>query len=299
MNRSRIETLLLTLVFSSVLAAENGSLEQKSWTIEGVKRDATIYVPTTATSADTPVIFDFHGHGGTGKFAALGHNFQKHWSEAICVYMQGLPTAGKTDPEGLKPGWQMRPGDSNDRDLKFFDAVLASLKKDYKVDIAHIYCTGHSNGAVFTYNLWRARGETFAAVAPVAGVTLIGFKDFKPLPLLHIAGEKDPIVPFKAQQLTIDGAKKVNGCDTEGKPWTTAGPLVARAFQLSFRCIGQKNAKAAKGSAMKRLNASGMNLCRVRRRISPITRLRSAERFWGACPDRTRQASSPMLTSRT
>jgi hypothetical protein len=38
---------------------------------------------------------------------------------------------------------------------------------------------------------------------------------------------------------------------------------------------------------MKRRKASGMNLCRVRRRISPIARLRSAKRFWGAWTDRT------------
>ena len=54
--------------------------------------------------------------------------------------------------------------------------------------------------------LWGARGDKFAAVAPVAGVALSGFRDFKPLPALHITGEKDLIVPYKAQLLTMEGA---------------------------------------------------------------------------------------------
>ena len=51
------------------------------------------------------------------------------------VYPQGLNTPGKlTDPEGKKPGWQHGPGAEGDRDLKFFDAMLAEVRGDYKVD---------------------------------------------------------------------------------------------------------------------------------------------------------------------
>ncbi|MCY3017661.1 MAG: PAS domain S-box protein, partial [Planctomycetota bacterium] len=50
--------------------------------------------------------------------------------------------------------------------------------------------------------------------------------------------------------------------------------LPHRAFQFSPLFIGQMNAKAAKGSAMKRRRASGRYLCRVRCRISPSVRLR-------------------------
>ena len=231
MNQAARVMLLAVALCSFAYGADKGALERMEWQIEGVTRDALIYVPVNAKEQDTPLLFDFHGHGGTAKNAATRHNFQQRWPEAMVVYMQGLPTAGKTDPQGVKPGWQARVGDLNDRDLKFFDAVLEKLKKDYKIDAARIYCTGHSNGAVFTYDLWSARGATFAAVAPVAGVALGGFNGAKPLPVLHIAGESDPVVPFRFQQATVNSAKTLNGCDATGVPWMTSGALVGTEFK--------------------------------------------------------------------
>ena len=100
--------------------------------------------------------------------AARSFGYHTLWPEAIVVYMQGLPTPGKTDPDGKQPGWQRLAGDQQDRDFKFFDAVLADLKKDYKVDAKRVYATGHSNGGGFTYLLWSTRGDIFAAMGPSA-----------------------------------------------------------------------------------------------------------------------------------
>jgi polyhydroxybutyrate depolymerase len=138
----------------------------------------------------------------------------------VCVYPQGLPTAVPViDTEGKKAGWQKFVGDQKDRDLEFFDAMLKTMKADHAIDEARVYSTGHSNGAYFTYLLWAARGDTLAAVAPVAGnVSPKDFKDQKPKPVLHVAGEKDPIVRFATQERTIAQVRKLNGCESEGKP---------------------------------------------------------------------------------
>jgi polyhydroxybutyrate depolymerase len=144
-------------------------------------------------------------------------------------------------------------GAEGDRDLKFFDAVLASLKKDYKVDAKRIYSTGHSNGGSFTYLLWETRAKEFAAFAPSAAVSrslipsMRGIKPvfgqptkknpsgafpspttnetdeikanaFVPKPVFHVAGENDPLVKFAWQKLMIDTLRKLNQCG-EGKPW--------------------------------------------------------------------------------
>jgi polyhydroxybutyrate depolymerase len=192
----------------------------RSWDVDGVKREALVYAPATKSEGKVALVFDFHGHGGTAKNAARTHHIHETWPEAIVVYMQGLNTPGKlTDPEGKKPGWQAGPGDQKDRDLKFFDAVLASLKKDHAVDEQRIYATGHSNGGGFTYLLWAKRGETFAAVAPVAAAAGPYFVDAKPKPLFHAASEKDPLVTFAMQQRTLECVKKLNGCDEQGEDW--------------------------------------------------------------------------------
>lgn len=193
---------------------------RREWQVDGVTREALVYVPAEAKTTAAPVVFAFHGHGGTMRHAAATFAFHKHWPEAIVVYMQGLNTPGRlTDPEGKKPGWQSTVGDQNDRDLKFFDAVLATLKQDFKVDDRRIYSTGHSNGGGFTYLLWAARGDVFAAVAPSAAVGARQLKELKPKPVLHVAGEKDELVKFEWQKLMIDRLRKLNGCDADGAPW--------------------------------------------------------------------------------
>ena len=199
-------------------------LTRREWTIGETAREALLHVPATATSEPAPVVFAFHGHGGTMQRAAVMFHYHDVWPEAI-VYMQGLNTPGRlTDPEGKRPGWQNAPGAQDDRDLKFFDAVLASLKANYKVDDSRIYATGHSNGGGFTYLLWRTRGDVFAAVAPSAASGpgaewAKRLADLKPKPVLHLAGEKDALVKYEWQQVTMEALRKLNGCEPTGTEW--------------------------------------------------------------------------------
>jgi polyhydroxybutyrate depolymerase len=217
MSRIAVAVLLLHCAWNLVVAADNPTrLDLK---VEGLDRQALVFLPENAKTAPSPVVFAFHGHGGTMKNAAAGMAYQKHWPEAIVVYMQGVNTPGVVvDPEGKKPGWQKAVGEYNDRDLKFFDAVLATLKKDYEVDEKRIYATGHSNGGAFIFALWAARGNVLAAVAPCAGAERQPSATLQPKPILVVAGEKDNLCKFEAQKQTIAMLRKLNGCG-EGTKW--------------------------------------------------------------------------------
>lgn len=186
---------------------------RREWQVGGVTREALVYVPPRATAQPTPVIFAFHGHGGTARNAARNWSYETLWPEALIVYPQGLKTPGRlTDPEGLKSGWQSTIRDQDDRDLKFFDAMLASLRADYRVDDHRIYSTGHSNGGGFTYLLWAQRGDHFAAFAPVAAVDGKSLPKLRPMPVFHVAGEKDPLVKFAWQKQMIESLRILNEC---------------------------------------------------------------------------------------
>jgi polyhydroxybutyrate depolymerase len=221
--RNFIVLLLLSLGFTTLAGAADGFLpggfQRLAFTVDGVAREALVYVPTAAQTASVPMVFVFHGHGGTARQAIRSFSLNQYWPEAISVYMQGLNTPGQiTDPQGKKSGWQAAIGDQGDRDLKFFDAVLARLKQDYRVDTNRIYATGHSNGGGFTYLLWAARGEVFAAVAPSSAVATY-VNRLLPKPAMHFAGENDPLVKFSWQKAMMAAVRRVNGCEAEGKVW--------------------------------------------------------------------------------
>jgi polyhydroxybutyrate depolymerase len=218
LQRWLISLLLLLSPFARGAEPTSG-FQHMSFTVNGVARTALVYIPANAKTNSTPLVFIFHGHGGSAENAADAFAMDRHWPEAISVYMQGLDTPGRlTDPQGNLPGWQATVGDQGDRDLNFFDTVLARLEHDYLVDNKRIYCTGHSNGGSFTYLLWLARGNVFAALAPSAAAA--GYaQQLTPKPAMIIGGDADPLVSITWQKLTISLVRRVNGCSTVGESW--------------------------------------------------------------------------------
>jgi polyhydroxybutyrate depolymerase len=151
--------------------------------------------------------------------AAAAHMaVQDAWPEAVVVYLQGLPSPGVKSKRGEAPGWQFEAGQANDRDLKFVDAVLATMKQNYAIDANRVYASGFSQGAYFTLLLWSKRAQDFAAFA-ACGVALIPpLQLTQPRAYLQISGEDDQVIPITAQKSAIAAAKQVNGATGIGQP---------------------------------------------------------------------------------
>jgi polyhydroxybutyrate depolymerase len=197
-----------------------GAAEDWRLVVRGVERQARVHAPESALREPAPLVFVYHGHGGGIRQAERSFGLHLRWPEAVVVYPQGLPTPGKlTDPEGRRSGWQHRPGEMEDRDLAFFDALWERLHQAYRVDARRVHVTGHSNGGAFTYTLWAARGDRFASVAPSGCVAPTQGAGLKPKPVLHVAGRKDALVRFAWQERSLEGLRQLNGCSGEGEPW--------------------------------------------------------------------------------
>ena len=200
---------MMLLAFQALLpgVADAAALTNMGWNIDGTTRRALVHLPAGTNGA--PIIFGFHGHGGTMNFAARKFRLHELWPEAVVVYPQGLPTKTPRDTAGALAGWLMLPTPNN-KDLKFFDAMLETARRDWHINTNRVYVTGHSNGGGFTYLLWGTRGEALAAVAPVAAGGAQLLRQAKPCPVLHIAGKNDPIVAFTTQERVVEAAKRIN-----------------------------------------------------------------------------------------
>lgn len=235
MKRHRLAAWLIASiapVIALAVRADAGDLPAPTdWTIHGARRQALVVPPDGPGDGPVPLVLVFHGHGGTmGLMARKG--FQEAWPEALFVFPQGLPTSTPRDPAGYLAGWQNRVGADGDRDLAFVDAILETLQTRYRIDPDRVYATGHSNGGSFTYLLWAARGSRLAAIAPSSApaAALLGTHDLKPIPVLHLAGRRDAIIPFANQELSMRAVRRVNRCDDEGKPWASAGRLTGTLY---------------------------------------------------------------------
>lgn len=235
-------------LLSLASARESITLDLK---VEQTARHALVFpAPAAAKEAKStvPLVFCFHGHGGNAAQASRSFGMHEAWPEALVVYPQGLPTPGQlTDAEGKRNGWQGAPGLQEDRDLKFFDALLAELRKRYPVDGKRIFVMGHSNGGGFTYLLWATRGKEIAAVAPCAAVGPRVVAQLTPKPCLHLAAKDDPLVRYEWQEKMMAEVKRINGCEEAGKTWapealryepkdkTTGAPMIQYIHQQGHR----------------------------------------------------------------
>ena len=190
-----------------------GQSKRMTWTVDGVKREAIVYPPSAKTAnGGAPLVLAFHGHGDDA-INFQGVDLQSQWREAVIVYPQGLPSAR----DGAS-GWQVEKGQDGDRDLKLVDAMLAALRREYKIDDARIYSTGFSNGANLTYLLWAERAEVFAAFAPVAARVRPSQHFAIPRPVFHTGGTADRQILFTDQKDAIEAARRANGAMGKGEP---------------------------------------------------------------------------------
>lgn len=187
-----------------------------SFDINGVKRVAVVVIPT-AVSKPAPLVFVFHGHGGTGANIERRFDIEGLWPAAIVVYPNGLVGhMGKTDPQGVKSGWQTDLGESDDRDLAFYDGMLASLKSKLAVDTNRVYAMGHSNGSGFVSLLLNQRGSGVAATANLSSQPSARLLAGDPTRSMFMAmGITDPIVPYANQKRAVPLAEHKLGVDPQ------------------------------------------------------------------------------------
>jgi polyhydroxybutyrate depolymerase len=141
-------------------------------------------------------------------------DFERLWPEAIVVYPDGVTgRPGRTDPDGLRTGWQLRPGEAGDADLAFYDALLTDLRSHTPVDADRIYLMGHSNGSGFVSLLLNIRGAQVAATANSSGQPGPYLRTDPARSMFMSMGRNDPLVPYANQVRSVPLAEQKIGAD--------------------------------------------------------------------------------------
>ncbi len=195
----------------------------KTIEVNGQARTYFIHVPKSYDPEKaTPVVLALH------PFATTATMFER---------LSGLSRASEREgfvvvyPNGTGRGnvlaWNdgMMPLKKVD-DVGFLSKVLDEVETQIHVDKRRVYATGMSNGAMMCYRLASELSGRIAAVAAVAGtMTVRRIESKRPVPILHIHGTSDTIVPyaggkppgpmpvrFRSVEESVLAWAKFNGC---------------------------------------------------------------------------------------
>jgi polyhydroxybutyrate depolymerase len=175
-----------------------------TYSYEGMEREYTLYRPSNLKE-NSPLVVFLHWYTGSAKeiIDIIGFNDIADKYGFAVLYPEGL--LDKYGNKHWNSGLQLSEVD----DIGFITALIKSLQEKYILDKHNTFVTGISNGGFMTYSLALHKPELFNAFAPVIG-TMSG-KDWNertfkyPVPILHICGLDDEVVPFDGTGSLEDG----------------------------------------------------------------------------------------------
>lgn len=218
-----------------------GSATNNTISVNGTTRTYVLYTPSTYDGkTPLPLIFAFHGDGGTGESLREWFNLEPTVNEqAIIVY-----------PDGLDPNQAWDDNDSHAglleglmADVNFVDAVVDALSTNGCVATNRLYATGISRGAYFTNQMVCRSSNTWRAIVTHSGggpynVPSDG-DNFtcknEPLAALQVQGDADNVVDpsegYKASNFWCN-ANSCTGCP-KGGSYSTNQPTPSVSYDPS------------------------------------------------------------------
>ena len=166
----------------------------------GQERTYLLHVPSAYDpQKPVPLVISMHG------FAEWPAHLMKisGWNDLaeqygfIVVYPSGTGFPRRWDATG-----------SSMMDVKFISDLIDKLESDYNIDSTRIYANGLSNGAGMSYLLICEMAERIAAIGGVSGAFTYPLDECnpsRPVPMIVIQGNNDPIVPYEGESDRHEG----------------------------------------------------------------------------------------------
>jgi len=192
LTKKSLITLLL-FFFGNCLFAQNehGRTFPEKVKINGLIRTYIMHIPNNLPTG-APLVFVLHGYGDKAYPWNYGMDEVSDKNSFAVCYPQG-----EKDPKGKNAwnvGYPFQEGWKLD-DVSFIYKLSKHLQAKYHLSSKNVFCTGMSNGGEMCYLLAYKRPDLFAAIAPIAGLTMEWiYKSMEapvPVPLFEVHGTKD------------------------------------------------------------------------------------------------------------
>lgn len=176
--------------------------------IEGRQRTVIVHVPAGYTGSE-PVALILNLHGSTSdarqQEQLTGMDTTSDQDGFIVAYPQALITDGAgfdwNVPDQPLVSGSMPLRNAAD-DVAFLTQLPSVLARRYCIDVRRVYATGISGGGRMASQLACNAPDTFAAVAPVAGLRFPGpCATSRDVPVIAFHGTADPIDPYNGDGL--------------------------------------------------------------------------------------------------
>lgn len=198
--KKHVRLILFFIMVGLVCSSTSISAELIESSIQHDQKDRgfLVYVPDTLLGTPSPLVFMFHGGGGT-HYDVMSRTAEDRWNELaesesfIVAY-----------PQGWEKNWNDCRADdivgSLEDDIGFIDAVIDTLTAQYDIDHERIYACGMSNGGMFSFSLAVTRPDTFAAVFSCTGALPVNSECVavpdSPISIMYLAGTADQWIPY-------------------------------------------------------------------------------------------------------
>lgn len=187
-------------------AAPAVDVARQNLDVEGTGRWFLLSAPTS-DEEPLPLVLSFHG-------LFEGAEVHARTSDLSTVAAEEDFVVAFPNGTGNPVAWKAGDPDGNP-DLTFTTELIDAVASERCIDTSRVYAMGFSNGAMMTSLVACALPDRVAAVAPVAGLTIIdGCEPDRPVPALTFHGTADPILLFNGG---VD-ASRLPGGSGEKKP---------------------------------------------------------------------------------
>jgi polyhydroxybutyrate depolymerase len=175
--------------------------------------------PHDAQANKLPLVIALHGRGGQGVSQEVGSHMTGVADREgfVVVY-----------PDGFERSWHdaRERGPAADEgidDVAFVSALIDHFVAHHSVDPKRVFVVGTSNGGIMTYRVACELADKIAGAGPVIGLMpdnpSYQCKPSRPVPMMIIVGQSDPLIPYEGGDVFGDDRGKVLSAHTTRAKW--------------------------------------------------------------------------------